>query len=181
MKISGYKKGYVKKFRRTIKKINELNKSKISFIIQELIISDDKSNFKVNFFIDKKGNFTHSFCLKKIHQFPINFGIASTAVSVFDKNLIEIGKNLFRHIGYTGIGSAEFKYDNIDKKFKLIEINSRYWQQNALADFCGINFPLIDYLHATGQKFFMDDSYTINKKYLNLGLSIKSFKMYEKK
>ena len=109
-------------------------------------------NFKVCVYNDKNNNQIALFCLKKIHQMPINFGVASCAISVRNIELEKIGLKLFKEIKYNGIGSAEFKYDERDKKYKLIEINSRYWQQNYLSLICGINFPLIDYAYSTGIK-----------------------------
>ena len=118
--------------------------------------------------------------MKKIHQKPIHFGIATSAVSYKDKALSEIGKKLFTSINYTGVGSAEFKYDERDEKLKLIEINSRYWQQNALADFCGMNFPLIDYLEATGQDPNPIEDFVEGYKYVSLYTDYKSYKEYKK-
>ena len=57
-----------------------------------------------------------------------------------------MGKRFLESIGYRGIGSAEFKRDERDGELKLIELNPRYWQQAALAERCGVNFPLAQYL-----------------------------------
>ena len=181
VKVSGSKKGFViDNEEQLIKKLDSLNKLEVPVIVQEIIKSSDDKNTKISVFIDKKGNTKLAFTLKKIHQNPIHFGIATCAQSIKDEKLIQIGTKLFNSINYIGVGSAEFKYDERDGKTKLIEINSRYWQQNALADLCGMNFPLIDYLCATGQN--PEDIYRFDygKKYLNLFSSYKSFKQYRK-
>jgi predicted ATP-grasp superfamily ATP-dependent carboligase len=71
--------------------------------------------------------------------------------TVHHPELLELGVRLFREIGYRGVGSAEFKYDERDREFKLIEINPRYWQQCALAEKAGMNIPLLDYREARGE------------------------------
>ena len=81
---------------------------------------------------------------------------------------------------YEGIASVEFKYDEIDKCFKMVEINTRYWQQNYLSYISGVNFPLIDYAVSTGQKYSPVESYEIDRKWVNIPLSYSSYLDYSK-
>jgi predicted ATP-grasp superfamily ATP-dependent carboligase len=181
VKVSGSKKGFViENEEQLIEKLKFFNKQCVPVIIQEIIKSKDDKNIKISVFIDKQGNTKLAFTLKKIHQNPIHFGIAVCAQSIKDEKLLQLGAKLFKAINYIGVGSAEFKYDERDGKTKLIEINSRYWQQNSLADFCGMNFPLMDYLCATNQEVLKIERFDIGKKYLNLFSSYKSFKQYKK-
>lgn len=180
-KVSFLKKGFViDNKKQLVKKLDVLNKLEVPVIVQEIIQSTDDKNTKISVFIDKKGNTKLAFTLRKIHQNPIHFGIATCAESIKDKRLITIGKKLFNSINYRGVGSAEFKYDERDGKTKLIEINSRYWQQNYLADSCGMNFPFMDYLCAIGQSPEDINKFVYGKKYLNLFSSFESFKQYKK-
>ena len=181
VKVSGSKKGFViNNEEQLIEKLKFFNKQSVPVIVQEIIQSKDDKNTKISVFIDKQGNTKLAFTLKKIHQNPIHFGIAACAQSIKDEKLMQIGTKLFNAINYRGVGSAEFKYDERDGKTKLIEINSRYWQQNALADFCGMNFPLMDYLCATNQEVLKIEKFDTGKKYLNLFSSYQSFKQYRK-
>ena len=180
-KVSGRKKAFVIENKEKLQeKLTELKTRKVPVIVQEIVQSTDRNNFKVCVFINKEGKYQLIFLLKKIHQYPIHFGIASTAISIKNEQLYDIGKKLFSSIGYTGVGSAEFKFDNRDKKYKLIEINSRYWQQNALADYCGMNFPLMDFLEATDQNPGPINSYKLGLKWVNLVLSYRSYHQYRK-
>jgi len=181
VKVSGTKKGFViENEEQLIEKLKFFNKQSVPVIVQEIIKSKDDKNIKISVFIDKQGNTKLAFTLKKIHQNPIHFGIAVCAQSIKDEELLLLGAKLFKAINYRGVGSAEFKYDERDGKTKLIEINSRYWQQNSLADFCGMNFPLTDYLCATKQEVLKIENFEIGKKYLNLFSSYQSFKQYKK-
>ena len=180
-KVSGSKKGFVINDKNAlIDKLQFFSKEDIPVIVQEIVKSPDNQNCKICVLISSSGEYKLIFTLRKIHQNPIHFGIASSAVSYVNDELTEIGKKLFTSINYKGVGSAEFKYDERDGKLKLIEINSRYWQQNALADFCGMNFPLIDYLEALGNNPEPIIDFSENRKYLNLYLDFESFKEYKK-
>ena len=140
--ISSIKKGYVVYENKDLeKKIEEFRQKKVPIIIQELIKSPDSKNFKVCVNIAPSGQVKQLFTLRKIHQKPANFGIGTSVESISDRNLAYLGTKLFKAISYKGVGSAEFKFDEKDNRIKLIEINSRYWQQNAQADHCGMNFP----------------------------------------
>jgi predicted ATP-grasp superfamily ATP-dependent carboligase len=66
--------------------------------------------------------------------------------------LIALGRKLFEGMGYNGVGSIEFKKDDRDGQYKLIELNPRFWQQNIQATYAGVNFPYINYLDCIGEK-----------------------------
>lgn len=152
----------------------------IPIIIQELIPGPDINHYKFNAYIDKKGELRAFFCLRKIRQNPIHFGVGCVVESIFNEKLIEIGKNFLKAINYCGVGSAEFKYDERDSSFKLIELNPRFWQQNSLATACGINFPLIQYLDLTDQlsQYFFE--YRKGIKWVNIYSDFDSFLNYRK-
>ena len=161
-------------------KLGVLIENGIPSIIQELVVSPDDHNFKICVYISATGEYILAFTVRKIHQYPIHFGIGSSVESLKYPLLEEIGKKLFSSIGYRGVGSAEFKYDEKDGKLKLIEINPRYWQQNSLADFCGMNFPLIDYQEATGQFPEKIVSFQDKLKWVNISLELDSYFKYKK-
>ncbi len=123
----------------------------LQVMVQSLIIGPNTNHYKVNVYMDSRGVPLAHFTLRKIRQFPVEFGIGSLVESIHDNELLECGLRFFREIGYRGIGSIEFKKDERDGRLKMIELNPRLWQQNYLATVCGINFPLVQYLDLTGQ------------------------------
>lgn len=68
-----------------------------------------------------------------------------------DPETAALGLRLLEGIRYRGVASVEFKRDERDGVLKLMEISPRYPLSNALGPACGIDLPLIDYLHLTGQ------------------------------
>lgn len=123
----------------------------LQVIVQSIILGPNTNHFKVSAYISQKGEPLAVFTLRKIRQYPTEFGTGTMVESLRYPELVELGLKFFQGIGYRGIGSIEFKRDERDGQLKLIELNPRLWQQNIHAAVCGINFPLVQYLDLTGQ------------------------------
>jgi D-aspartate ligase len=179
--IKGGKKGFfihdAQELMDTFKMVFDVN---VKAIIQELIQGPDTNHFKICCYVSQQKEILLAFTLQKIRQWPIKFGVGSVVQSIYYPELLRVGEKLFRDINYRGVGSAEFKLDEKDGKLKLIEINPRYWQQNILADKCGMNFPLIDYLEVTGQKPKQIVDFGVGIKWMNILSDFKSFLSYRK-
>lgn len=144
--FGGNVKGFVVKNHEEFEmRLNDAFRSGVPVIAQEIIEGPDTRHFKYCAYVSKDGRTLAELCLKKIRQWPVRFGVGSAVISVEDEELLAYGRQFFRGIGYHGVGSAEFKRDARDGKLKLIELNTRYWQQNALAEACGVNFAWIQY------------------------------------
>lgn len=180
-RFGGTKKGFV------VNNENDLSTlfAKFSFtevpvIVQELIEGPDTNHVKYCAYIDKSGNCLAEFMLQKIRQQPIRFGVGSAVKSIFDEKLLIEGRKLFQGIGYRGVGSAEFKWDEKSGFYKLIELNPRYWQQNYLATFCRMNFPLIQYYSMIGKPKKMVGNYDLGKLWVNRYMDFTAFSDYRK-
>jgi D-aspartate ligase len=154
---------------------------KIPALVQEIVVGPDTNHFKFCCYISQRGEFLLSFTLQKILQQPIRFGVGAVVESVHYPRLVEIGKQFFTKLRYCGVGSAEFKLDARDNTLKLIELNPRYWQQNELANICGMNFPLTDYLEVTGQNPRPQNGYQNGVKWMNIYMNFQSFVEYYRK
>jgi D-aspartate ligase len=163
-----------------LEKYDYILKKGIQCILQEVIKGPDTAHFKFCAYVSQNGEFLLEFTLKKIRQNPIYFGVGAVVESVNYPELTEIGKKFFEGINYRGVGSAEFKLDEIDGKLKLIELNPRYWQQNALADKCGMNFALVDYLDITHQNPQPNFNFKTGIKWVNVYLDFGSFLNYRR-
>lgn len=150
-------------------------------IIQELVVGPDENHFKYCAYRTKEGEVLVEFMLQKILQYPKGYGVGAAVKSVYHEDLREEGRKLFEGLKYVGVGSAEFKYDNVEKRYKLIELNPRYWQQNFLATACGLNFPIIQLRHA--QDILNENStfrYKENVLWMNRILVLRSLMSYIK-
>ena len=179
--FGGSKKGFVINAKEELMNLINSDKFKdIGVIIQEMVFGPDTNHYKFNGYVDKNGYLRAGFCLQKIRQNPIHYGVGCLVESIFNKELLDLGMHFFDSIGYKGVGSAEFKLDEKDGQYKLIELNPRYWQQNYLSTACGINFPLIQYLDVTNQlkgDFF---EYKPGIKWVNIYTDFDSYLDYRK-
>jgi len=150
-------------------------------LVQELIPGPDTSHYKACYYVSRDGEVARAFALRKLRQQPPGFGFGCLIESVHDPDVLALGKRFLKSIGYRGVGSAEFKRDDRDGKLKLIELNPRYWQQNALAERCHMNFPLAQYLDLTGNAPAQVTAYQQNVKWLNVFQDWDSFRDYRQR
>lgn len=147
-------------------------------LVQELIPGPDTNHYKACCYVSRHGEVVRAFALQKLRQQPPGFGFGSLVQSVYDPDVLTLGKRFMEAIGYRGVGSAEFKRDARDRELKLIELNPRYWQQNALAERCNVNFPLAQYLDLTGEVPPQSAAYEPNVKWVNMTADFDSFRVY---
>lgn len=150
-------------------------------LIQEIIQGPDTNHYKASCYLSRSGEVLLAFGLQKIRQQPVGFGFGCLVQSVECPEMLELGKTFFTRIGYRGVGSAEFKLDMRDGRLKLIELNPRYWQQNGLAEKCGMNFPLVDYLELTDRKPEAVTEYRNGVKWVNIYSDLESFREYRQR
>jgi predicted ATP-grasp superfamily ATP-dependent carboligase len=140
-------KGFVvNNYREVVERFNSIFPSGLDAMIQTIVQGPESNIVTVSTYIGRKGEPLGAFVHQKIRQCPKDFGVGSLTKSIHDDNLSSEALRFFRGIGYRGIGSLEFKRDERDGKFRLIELNARPWLPNVQATYSGINFPLIQYL-----------------------------------
>ena len=144
-------------------------------LIQEIIVGPNKNHYKVNAYYSKNKELKCLFSTQKTRQYPIDFGVGSYNSSVYNEELIMLAKRFFEGIEYTGVGSMEFKLDERDKVFKLIEINPRYWQQNIQATCAGVNIPLTNYSECIGKDISTQDKFLNDVCWIDFVQDFRSF------
>lgn len=171
-KTKGFK---VHDHRELVDKIRELLPTGIRIMVQSIIPGVNTNHFKVCTYINAAGETLALFALRKIRQYPVEFGVGSCVESIHSEELIRLGMTFFNGIAYRGVGSIEFKKDERDGRFKLIELNPRYWQQNGLTQACGIDFATIQYLDLAGQDPAPQRHYRTGIKWLDPMADFQSF------
>ena len=161
--------------------LNKISDYHEGILIQEIIPGPDTNHYKASCYVSVNGEILLSIGLQKIRQLPVNFGFGCLVKSVKYPELLDIGMNLFNKIGFKGVGSAEFKLDERDGNLKLIELNPRYWQQVALAEKCGMNFPLVNYLDLLGKRPTGTGEFCVGIKWVNIFCDIDSYREYRER
>lgn len=148
----------------------------IAPVIQEIIIGPDRNHFKVCAYYGRQdGRLLGLFSTRKQRQFPTGFGVGSLMVSERRQDLIDITLPLLDRLRYRGIASIEFKLDKRDGKFKIIEINPRFWQQNIQAAVAGVNFAELYWRDVTGQIVHPAIRFKDGVKWHDLNQDLQSF------
>lgn len=63
--------------------------------------------------------------------------------SIYNEEIKELGLRLLKAMNWHGVAMVEFKLDNRDNKFKLMEVNGRWWGSLPLAILSGVDFPYL--------------------------------------
>jgi predicted ATP-grasp superfamily ATP-dependent carboligase len=122
-----------------------------NLMIQELIPGGGESQFSYTT-LCKDGQPLASLSARRIRQFPMDFGRASTFVETIDDPAISSAAELLiAAIRYTGLVEVEFKRDHRDGKLKLLDINPRVWGWHSLCGFAGVDYPYLLWLLTTGE------------------------------
>jgi len=99
-------------------------------MLQEFIPGPADAGYFVEGFIDRKGRTCALFARRRLRMYPPRLGNSTFMVSVPVEEVagaVAPLQHLLEAVDYRGIFSAEFKYDERDGFFKLLEINARPW------------------------------------------------------
>jgi predicted ATP-grasp superfamily ATP-dependent carboligase len=122
-----------------------------NLMIQELIPGGGESQFSYTA-LCQEGQPIASLSARRVRQFPMDFGRASTFVETIDDPLSSAAaERLLAALRYTGIVEVEFKRDPRDGKLKLLDINPRVWGWHSLCGFAGVDYPYLLWLLTIGE------------------------------
>jgi predicted ATP-grasp superfamily ATP-dependent carboligase len=124
--------------------------------VQELVPGEGRGVFLLLWDGELKGAFFH----RRVREKPPSGGVSVLCESLpLDERLLEQSLRLLKAIQWQGIAMVEYKLDRRDNSAKLMEINGRFWGSLQLAIEAGINYPLMLYRLAIGEKVAPQLSY----------------------
>lgn len=95
------------------------------------------------FALFNRGEVRAYFMHRRKREFPVTGGPSTCAESIYDEEVKRIGLKLLESLRWHGVAMVEFKKDNRDGVFKLMEINPKFWGSLDLSIASGVNFPLL--------------------------------------
>lgn len=120
-------------------------------MLQELIPGDGCQQFSYCAFF-KEGKALGSMVVQRRRQHPREFGRASTYVESVDlPELAEISTRFLKAIDYYGLVEMEFKFDQRDKAYKLLDVNARTWGYHSLGARAGVDFAAMLFADQIGE------------------------------
>ena len=136
--------------------------SRIPFpLVQEKVEGEGMGIFLLLWNNDLKA----AFCHRRLREKPPWGGPSVYRESIpLDPELLRKSHAFLETIGWQGPAMLEFKVDRHDGQPKLMEVNARFWGSLQLAIDAGIDFPLILYRLATGEKVTPQFEYRVGVK-----------------
>jgi len=135
--VKGLKESGRIRYANSVKELSELKTEES--IVQEYIPGEGYGFFA----LFNKGKVRAIFMHKRVREYPITGGPSTVAESIYDEKLKELGLKLLESLNWHGVAMVEFKKDIRDGKFKLMEINPKFWGSLDLATASGVDFPYL--------------------------------------
>lgn len=120
-------------------------------LIQEMIPGPADQIVVLGGYVDRNSQPVGYFTARKLVQAPDDFGTGCVVQSEPIPEIVDSTLKLWRALEYQGMAEVEYKYDPRDSQYKLIEINTRHWDQHQLGRASGINLTWAAYCHVTGR------------------------------
>jgi predicted ATP-grasp superfamily ATP-dependent carboligase len=121
-----------------------------AIVIQEFIPGSGERQFSYAA-VWSKGKPVAALVARRTRQYPIDFGFTSTFVEVVDNKDVEAAAVRFLgSLNYEGLVELEFKFDNRESVYKLLDFNARPWTWLGLGGAAGVDFPHLMWQVATG-------------------------------
>jgi predicted ATP-grasp superfamily ATP-dependent carboligase len=112
-------------------------------MVQELIPGDGRCQFSYCGFF-KDGQSLATMAVRRLRQRPLDFGRSSTFVETVElPELEEIACHFLSRMDYYGLVEIEFKLDQRDGRYKLLDVNPRTWGYHSLGLRAGTDFPYL--------------------------------------
>ena len=121
-------------------------------IVQELIPGDGSQQFSYCTLF-KDGAALASMTVQRRRQHPSDFGRASTFVETVQlPALQEPSIRFLKAIGYYGLVELEYKLDQTDGQYKLLDVNARTWGYHSIGQAAGVDFAHLLFQDQVGQE-----------------------------
>jgi D-aspartate ligase len=102
-------------------------------------------------YLDQDGTPLLDFTKRIIRRFPTGMGGACYHITDWIPELVPLGRALFAQAGLRGLANVEFKLDERDGKYKLIECNARFTAGNCLVAASGVDLAALVYGRIVGR------------------------------
>jgi D-aspartate ligase len=144
-------------------------------VVQEIIPGDDTQLYSYLAFWGADGREHSSMTKRKVRQYPMSFGTGSVQETVVEPEVAELSRRLLEEFSYRGIVGVEWKRDERDGAWYLMEINARSGTCNQLAVSAGVDLPWIAYQEIQGTAVPHVASTSTGLRWVNEELDVRAF------
>jgi predicted ATP-grasp superfamily ATP-dependent carboligase len=131
--------------------VEEAASAGVTFMLQEYIPGDTSKTVLIDGFVDRHGSISGMLARRRVRMDPPRLANTCSDVTIpfgaVDACLPSVHA-LLEAVRYRGIFNVEFKFDERDGRFKIIELNARpFWLIAHIAR-AGLDLPWMSYLDA---------------------------------
>jgi D-aspartate ligase len=133
--------------------VREAQRAGLALVLQDYVPGPPSSHYYVDGFVDRTGALCARFARRHVRAKAEPFPDSSCSVSIPLEEVkapLEILDRLLPALQYRGIFNAEFKYDERDGLFKLLDLNPRASGGVGASAGCGVNLVEMAYRDALG-------------------------------
>ena len=123
--------------------VERVQRSGIQAEVFDLVPGPDRNVCNYTVYVDQMGRPAAELGVRKLRKSPQFYGCGRAAEVADLSHLRERTLALLQRIGWRGMASVEYKIDQRDGSYRLMEVNGRCFLINALPTRCGINYPLL--------------------------------------
>ena len=136
-------------------------------MLQEYIPGPATRHCFVEGYIDRGGRPCGMLARRRIRMYPADFGNSTATETIPLSDVASAAgslERLLRGIDYRGVFSAEFKHDERDGLFKILEVNARPWWFAGFAASCGLDVCDMSYRDALGERVEPVVTYAVGRR-----------------
>ena len=111
-------------------------------LVQEYIPSGG-GEFGASLLLDRDARVLARFSHRRLRSYPVAGGPSTLRESIHCPEIEDAAERLLRALGWYGVAMVEFRRDPRDGRYKLIEVNHRFWGSLQLAVVSGVDFPAL--------------------------------------
>jgi predicted ATP-grasp superfamily ATP-dependent carboligase len=138
----------------------------LELLLQEFVPGPPTSHVFLDGYVDRSGVMRACLARRRLRMHPRALGNSTLSVTIaLDEvsEALDSLRRLFEGLGYVGLFDAEFKLDERDGLFKILEVNARPWWQLALAEASGLEVCVMAYCDALGEPLPRSSAYRIGQ------------------
>ena len=150
-RIFGMKGSFINSRAAAIRLVEQASNAGITLMLQEWIPGDASKTILIDGFVDRNGMITAMVARRRIRYQPPLITITSSDVTIplaqVSQATVAV-RTLLAEVDYRGMFSVEFKFDERDGQFKILELNTRPFSHIAHIARSGADLPWMSYLDA---------------------------------
>lgn len=138
-------------FEQVLAGIDAASAAGVDVLLMEWIPGPDTRLCSYFTYLTEDGTPLFHFTKRIIRRYPAGMGPACYHITDWIPELVEPSLKLFRHVGLRGLANVEYKHDQRDGSYKIIECNARFVASNALVASAGFDLAAFVYNRLTGR------------------------------